>query len=325
MRKRRGGVVEVASLATPEGFTLHGTGVSQSLFTAFLRCPMAFLYAINRWVKDKGGRTTGFGSITHEMLDKIYSQFMRRGKLPGKRRLDKWLDDYVESHREEFRGKSEEELEKDKAVICVLLTEYMEYHTDDWSKREWVSLEELFDIDWHGYRLRGKKDGRFRTNGKLWLLETKTMGRIQEEALLERLDLNFQNLFYITADEAQYNDPVRGVLYNVIRNPGHKQTKGESLRDLQAKVRDHVRRDPDHFFKRFEVVYTAKDKKVFQENLRYWLNRAQNCITGAEPWARNYTACDHKYTCDFISACSSGKMAGYTQRPSLFPELGAPA
>ena len=96
MRKRRGATVETSTLWTPDDYNMQDVGVSQSLFTAYMRCPMAFLYAINRWGKDKGGRTTGFGSICHEMLDKVYNQFRLRGKLPCKRRIDKWLDTYVE-------------------------------------------------------------------------------------------------------------------------------------------------------------------------------------------------------------------------------------
>ena len=141
---------------------------------------------------------------------------------------------------------------------------------------------------------------------------------------MERLDLNFQNLFYVTAAQEKHGEPVRGVLYNVIRNPGHKQTKKETIIDLRHKVREHIRRDPDHFFKRFEVVYTAKDKRNFAIELEYWLHRAEQCVQGKEKWAKNYMSCDHKYTCDFISACTTGKMVGYTQRPALFPELAPP-
>jgi PD-(D/E)XK nuclease superfamily len=327
MRRRRGGVTAVTDIGVPPDFNLVEPGISQSLFTVYMRCRQAFLFAVNRWVKDKGGRTTGFGSICHEMLDRIYSMFMAKHRLPSGRTLDRWLDEYVEEHRDELRGKSETELERDKVVIRVLLTEYMEYYERDWVDKDWVALEELFAEEYKVPNgvialMRGKKDGRYRTNGKIWLMETKTMGRIEEEKLLARLDLNFQNLYYVTADELQHGEPVRGTLYNVVRNPGHK-VGTDTLPQFAARLREIVRKNPEHFFMRYEIPYTERDKEVFKQNLRWWFEECESFLAGAVPLTRNYMSCDHKYPCDYLSACTSGKMAGYTQRPSLFPELAA--
>jgi hypothetical protein len=300
-------------------YSLRDIGVSQSLFTGFMQCRQRFIYQINRWVKDKGGRTTGFGSITHEMLDRIYSYWMRRRRLPNPKLIGKWLDQYVEKNRMDFAGKTDNELECDKAVIHVLLKHYINYYSEDFTEKKWLSLEEMFAVNFDGWLLRGKKDGRFESNaGTTWLLETKTMSRINEDLLLDVLDLNFQNLFYITADELQYKQPISGVLYNIIRNPGHRGTDPVTLAN---KVDESVTKRPEHFFIRIEAVYPKADKLNFKKNLRWWMQECEDLLDGKLPITKNYTNCSTKWPCDFIKACTSGRMVGFKQQETLFPEL----
>jgi len=322
MNRRKSRTPTVASLSIPKTYDPKVDGITQSLFKRFLRCRAEFVYALNLWRLDKGGATTGFGSITHEMLDKLYSNFAKRGKLPTPRALDGWLDKYCDEHRDEMLGIPAQTIERYKAIIHVLLVEYMRFYREDFTGKTWLGCEEVFD-EIHkptGVRRRGKIDGRFELRGGMWLLETKTMSRIEEDKLTNRLNLDLQNLFYIDAGEQKFGRKIRGVLYNVIRNPAFRKVD-EPLNELVARLRTEVRRNPEHYFIRYECVYNDRDKSQYAHDLNLQLADLVDFCAGDLRVYRNHSACDHKYPCDFMHACASGKLAGYKQTDSLFPEL----
>ena len=104
-----------------------------------------------------------------------------------------------------------------------------------------AKLEEKFKVDFHGFKLVGKKDARFVLNNSkkiIRLQEHKTKGRIEADILENVLNFDLQNLFYITVDDIQYNKNCKNVEYNIIRNPGHIQRKDESFHDRGWRVGD---------------------------------------------------------------------------------------
>ncbi len=320
MNRRKNRTPTVASLTIPADYDPCTTGVSQSLFKRFLRCRYEFLFAVNLWRLDKGGAVTGFGSIAHEVLDKIYTKFAKRGRLPTPKTIDEWIEEYCEKKRDEMLGIPAQRLEQHKAIVHLLLVEYMKHHRDDFREKQWLGCEEVFDEEFAGVRMRGKIDGRFRLRDKLWLMETKTMSRIEEDKITARLNMDLQNLYYITAGEMKFGEPIRGVLYNVIRNPSFRKVD-EPLPDLLKRLRAEVKRNPDHYFIRYECIYTERDKDQYTDDLHNQFEEFKEVCNGNGRMYRNHSACDHKYPCDFMHACTSGKLAGYKKVKSLFPEL----
>ena len=274
-------------LTIPNDYSLKKTGVSQSLLNSFMSCPKRFLYSANRWHKKGVTLAMDFGSMVHEVLDKSY----HFGKVPDGNLIYGWLDDF------DYEGKAD----MDGMLAYVLMTEYVKYYESDFTGKKFKDIEKVFKVRIGNYTLRGKIDGIYRDKqGKLWLMEHKTKSRIVEDNLMLRLSFDFQNLFYVMAAELMYKTPVTGVLYNIIRKPGHKVKKGESLTDFGDRIRQEIGKDPGHFFLRYEIPYTKKDKAFFKKELEYKLDILSDMICDSKFFYHNQASCDNGFACQFF-------------------------
>jgi len=299
-------------------------GITQSLIQSFLKCRRSFLYQMNKWASE--GKRTNFanGSITHDTLDKVYTFYKKRGKLPSEKLIKKWLSKY-DKENPNWLPTGNTDAERYKAVCFVMVTEYVKYHKADFKRGRIAGIEQVFDIKWRGYRFRGKKDLTFNIKQRRWIMETKTSGRIQEDILMLKLAFDFQNLFYVNAEEVEHKVKVAGVLYNIIRNPGLKFTDA-SLTKYCERLRKDVKKRPEHYFKRFEIPYTNIDKKNFKEELHEICKDIEGLLycpvkqTLCKAY-KNTRSCTGMFPCSFIKACASGELDGYIQVKSLFKEL----
>lgn len=138
--------------------------------------------------------------------------------------------------------------------------------------------------------LRGKWDSVDLVGGKeVWLQENKTKSRIDPLAIQRQLTLDLQTMLYAVALESARSSelaqkgwtdetykkgvhdlgvmrehPFKGVRYNVIRRPGQRVGKNESVRDFAARVAGLVEEDPKDWFMRWEVLVTPGDLETFK-------------------------------------------------------------
>jgi len=306
-----------------KGYSIQD-GITQSILSNFMACRQRCLYSLNRWYAP-GRSSTQFGSAFHEMLDKIHTRIQQGGDIPPEKLLKTWLSKYRAEQVKEIKDqKSLEALNKNIWVVSAVLPVYVEFYEGTLLKWKWLEVEKTFDVKYKGYRLRGKRDGLYEMGKQkktLWLMEHKTRSRIDEEKLLLSLSYNFQNLFYILAAEKEKRKKISGCLYNVIRNPGHRQGKNESLRDLAKRIEAEVRKDPEHFFMRYEVSYTEKEKRQFEQELGEILKEYKAWLSGRMATIRNSFNCETPWTCEYIQACGTGSLKTYKQKPKLFEEL----
>jgi len=306
-------------------YSLEKDGITQSYIMSFLKCRREFMFILNRWTPIERRTTFLNGSITHDVLDKIYTYFVKHNETPKSLLIKKWIEEYQIEDIKKMRIKSPtEEINLIKSVVYVITTEYLRFYREDFKKDKVIASEEVFDFIWNGYRLRGKKDLKMRINSKKWNLETKTMARIEEDTLTEKISFDFQNLFYILAEEYEYKEPVVGTIYNVIRNPGHKPGTGETIFQFSNRLRKEIRKNPNHFFKRWEIPYSPQDKKEFNTELKYKLDEIDALLKGKLKIYKNEKNCVTRFRCSFLKACSCGKMVGYEQHEKLFKELEVP-
>jgi PD-(D/E)XK nuclease superfamily len=326
LKVKRKPVVLVKDIKPPskKEYDIDRDGITQSLLSTALSCERKFLFAVNRWTKDVPNKNTAFGSMFHEMIDKAYHE-----PIPPKPRIiSKWLMEYTETKLDVFtKAAMRMDIQTMTAVCQVLVEEYCIHYADDWKNKKFTAIERAFNIIHKaiGTRLRGKKDARYDLKKKEktehWIMEHKTKSQIDEEYLMLALVFDFQNLFYITAEEYEFNINVSGVLYNVVRNPGTKQRKMEPDRSYAERIRKEVKKRPEHYFKRFEVSYPKENKEVFKKELAIKINRVRQILDGKRVACKNETACNGKFKCSFLEACSSGRMVGYKQKEKLFEEL----
>ena len=285
-------------------------GLTQSLLSN-LFCPKKTLYALNGYYLPEKEWKTNCGSIVHDALDVIYSS----KKAVTEQKIDKIIDEYKGNFVDD------QQMEIDKAKAFALLAEYILFYEKDFTEKNFIYTEKKFDVDFRGYRLRGKKDGLYLDkNCDIWLLENKTKGRIEEDVLLLKMPFDFQCQFYTLAEEIERNKNIKGVLYNIIRNPGTKPHKDESLQQYTKRLRSEIQKNQEHYFKRYEIIYTKQDKDVFAYELALKLLELQSLLSGKKVPYKEQSACQAPYTCEYLRACSSKSLDGYKTK-SLYSEL----
>lgn len=304
----------------PTDYSLKEQGISQSIMNNFY-CRKKLMLVLNRW-RQKLKTGTFYGTAFHDSFEAVY-------KRPLTEFSEKmWLKALGESQMRQMKdpnNRSQQVMEIIAADYKLLSAVFPRY-LDHWKKkdltRKWVSLEKPFDYLWQGkYRLRGKIDGIFSFKGKNWIIEHKTKSRIDEDVLNKVLAFNFQNLMYIMACEEDFKIPIAGVLYDIIRKPGTKQKQGETWQDYVERLNDDITKEPGHFFKRIELIYTKADKDNFKEEFNAQLQELEDMLAGTVPIIGNPGMCSAPYPCAYLDTCSSGSFAGLEQSETLFTEL----
>lgn len=296
-------------------YDIRRDGITQSLLTNFMDCPVKGLYSVEGWQQRSLLERVRFGNICHTVNECLYSS--KFSADPSLR------PDIVEqglniAERELIKeGDSGEKVEKDLAKAEAVMKQYILAYPEDFSGKMWVGSELLADTVWTGYRLRGKLDGVYTDkHGGLWLLETKTKGRIPAN-LTQVLCRDFQNQFYLLLYENMTGRKINGVLYNIIRNPGSNPHKGESLLQYRNRLYNEVGANRPHYFKRLELFYTEEDRELFRGELLDKLAEAEGIIKDTRSIYHRETSC---WRCDFLELCISGNTGPYIQKP-LFNEL----
>jgi len=301
-------------------------GVTQGFVMRWQRCRVDATLYLAGWRPVGRKRSLRFGSFVHDTLQPLYGRAKASASTVKarhtivKRTLEGLVKDAL-ANREPAQ-----EVELDAALVEMLLRRYVVHYEEDFSKKRWTDVEKTFDVDYRGrdvaMRLRGRRDGLFRlkNGGPLWLLETKTKSRIDGN-LENTLSFDFQNMFYLFSAGLEFGEEVRGVIYNVVRVPQHKPGTGESLRQFCKRIAKDVDKRPDHFFKRYEAVYSKRVRHRFALELNMKLaDLVEWCRAGSHHTYRNEGACQGRWNCSFIPACASGRMVGCTQTGRLFEE-----
>ena len=302
------------------GYDFYRDGVTQSLLSVFMSCRKKAKFVLDGWEKPRNKAALIFGSFFHWLIEEHVMNIAHEGV---------GLSTSFQKLETEWRQKiqSEGEIDPDAMELYIAMAySLFEPYCDYWKKKdeayEWVGVEAQFDVQLAtGYKMRGMRDGIFRKNGKLWVLETKTASRIDEETLGQTLNYDLQTLYYVLATELEFKEPVAGVIYNVIRKPQLRQKKDESFPEYARRMQEDVQARPEFYFKRFELAYTKKRKLMEAEELKQKFMEMELWLKGELPTVKNQTSCVGKWACDFVSACATNKMAGYTQTRELFGEL----
>ncbi len=314
-------IIRPDNLEWPEDFDILKIGMSQSLWYTWMTCKRMFLFTINGYRNPAKVFNTNFGSMVHEVNDKVYST----NKLPTKKQVIGHIDDFITSELKKKTMMSQQQLELDAAKAEATLVPYFEFYEKDFKTKKFFDVEHTFKQLYSGFTMKGKIDAKFRVkNKKKWLNEHKTKGQIQEQTLIDYLPLDFQNLYYLLADEIETGEPAEGVLYNVIRNSGIKLLKNQSIKSYKEKITNAISMDPEHHFKRWEIVYPKQDRKEFGQHVSGMaeeIKLKQDLKVFPNRWA-----CMNPWPCPFLKACSGNSCTSLTQiegstEERLFPEL----
>lgn len=235
----------------------------------------------------------------------------------------------------------------DRGIANMIFEEYSLWFAD--SRYSYIDSETVFDVYYRipgmpKTRLVGKLDQIIRWNdaaGSLWLQENKTKEYIQEGLLDATIPFNLQTLMYSVAAELHYKKPIKGVVYNVIRKPKHRQKQGETDEEFIERIRQEIKKDEKHFFHRWEYPlsrsrYDEFRHKTFNPLLRQlhnwwrsieknpfdpWVD--QNGLPNPEHYQRPFGVYDSMTNGegDFFDLITRNNRIGITENNDPFPEL----
>jgi len=314
-------IIRPSDLPWPDDWDIINIGLSQSLIYQWKTCKRRFLFILNGYRNPAKDISTNFGSICHEVMDKVFSN----NTPPGNKGVVNIIDRYCDKKLKDGTGVSLQQMEVDAAKAEATMIPYFEFYKDDFKTKKYFDVESLFQARYSGATIRGKIDAKYRTkNGKKWLKEHKTKGQIDEDGLLKYLPLDFQNQFYLTADRYMTGELAIGVLYNVVRNSRARPLKNETLMAFKKKVMNECRKNPEHFYKRWESTYSEHDLEIFGRDLGFVFDEIK-FKNKMHVWPNTW-ACLNPWRCEFLSACSSDSCKSLVQieggiHDKLFPEL----
>lgn len=313
---------------------LKRDGVTQSMLATFLTCKEKFrLSYVEGWRTAKVGTAPmEFGSCIHEILDMVYSASKEYDSQEFLEMIDVAISNACKAFEDEKYEKLVEDgndwdtLAENVSIAEVLLPQYFQYWRSDWFTVEWIALEEVFDIpieiDGETYRVRGKIDGLQRIKDKLWLFETKTKGRIDEDAIVDKLAIDLQVNLYLWAIWKKYQEFPVGVVYNIIRRPQLRQGKNEKLSEFISRIKADIADRPDFYFMRSHGAIDKSEIKEWEQKELIPILRELIRWNNGEGHFKNVSACTGGFfPCHYLKICGQQETATFKRRTSLFEEL----
>jgi hypothetical protein len=331
------------------GWDLYRDGVSQSMLLTFMSCPEKFrLGTVEGLTSTKPSAAMNFGTIVHDILEKAYtfikeesedpSQQLVSGSITMKDAADEFISGYMTTKEQEDRQlvrdlkaadpQAGQDLEENYGMAEAVLTPYFDQWPEDLDK-EWLELEKTFQFTFKGkygdIPVRGKRDGAYRSRktSKIRLREIKSKGKIDEDAIMDKLPIDFQVLLYSYALMLEYGECPDGVEYDLVRRPQLKQGKKQTLRQFIDRVKADVKERPAWYYLRYNspilekelLAWFAKDFTAIMHQLEEWYKGAFHY--------KNTSACilAAGMTCPFLGVCSRGDKSRLRTKSTPFPEL----
>lgn len=323
-------------------------GITYSLLSSFAWCPEKFrLGYVERWTPVKTGKAMDFGNIVHAALEHVYTKLAVNVNLGitavsvgsfseeelCQQELKKYLANAYTADRLRLQqnptGDPNEfdELEETHGLVYVTLESYFKNWIEDFAEVKFIAMEEEFAVpyvlkDGRTITLKGKRDAVWRPNSeKLWLQETKTKSRIDEDKLNDKMSFELQVQLYLYCLEHDYKEKPGGVVYNIIRRSLLRQKKSERRVDFLKRISDDIAERPEWYFIRNHISFTDDEIRRFKLELG---KRLEAFIYAWENrnFYRESNACDViGRICPFLCICSGSPIKGLYTRDSTFAEL----
>lgn len=307
---------------TPQEYDI-AMGLSQTMLGEFVRCRVACKLMLERWAHPEPKRALQFGSLMHELLAKWYENSKRSDVTPldiFRTIADKWEKKAISD------GDNVAGVCGDLNTARVVFSAYCDHYAKEDEKKDWVEIEQVFDIPDSEYiRRRGKIDGAYRVqNKRLWLLETKTASQISDDTMDQALAFDFQCLFYMVALKHKLGELPAGVLYNVIRVPQIGKGLDKTSTTYHKLIAEDIAQRPAFYFVRYELAFSKQSVERFEAELQQKMLDFREWYHGELPTYRNESACRGRWNCKWLPVCAAGgdpERAGFKRTARLFSEL----
>ncbi len=295
-------------------------GVSQSEMTTFLECRQKLKLSQEGVAPRQVSTPLVYGQLGHDCLEGLYRWFFEH---PDRYWGDdsKWVmqfvDGIVSKHRAEHFEYNEvqlQTLEHWNVQLRVTLSEYFQfwgYKEEEW---EWLGLERpIPHLAMHGTYLEGKLDGLFQgKRDRLGFLDHKFKGQIADATLMDTLETDFQLLTYALSIRQEFDRLPSFALYNCIRRPSLKLTQKETLQQHEIRLREHIQKDPTHYFKRFEVPFDHTLVDHFEKELGEIMGEYKTWVESGKSTRKYGNPCNGRYgVCGMYGYCHRDDRVNY--------------
>jgi len=323
---------------TPSVWNFWKDGVSSSLLSLFLQCrEQARLELVEGWRSRSEPFYFAYGKCGHWILEQARCCI----KPPDEhwlnamlKRFDKlWLRDVGKA-----TSSQREQQERVYAFAQAQMPVYFKRWAGDWPKKQyprptktpkpvlWVGTEQKFKIP---YRFSdgtetvvfGTRDGVFEDAKKrLWLQDSKFRSMIDDDVITETLPFDLQQMLYLWAAQ-QEGTKLCGTVLDVVRRPGIRDRKGESLKSLSERIAVDVS-DPkrwDHYFTRYGMDVTQNEIREWGEKqLAPLMEDVRRWWDGTGPHYLNPNALVSKYgRCAMYAIIVRGNTVGHYKRTNV--------
>jgi hypothetical protein len=285
-------------------------GVTSSFLGSFLTCmEQTRLSYVEGWASKTMPLAIEFGSCCHWVLEQGYTNLMD-SPLQGEEDARRWAKCAVEQYEQLWMSRvdhpSGKQLEQQELVYgmaeAVLPTYFKRWDGDFIGEytygnntvrpKKWVSLEKVFRISYQfadgmNTCIRGRRDGLFLdAQGRYWVFDTKCRSIISDDDTLDVMHLDLQQMLYLYCTYRELklakakNPYPKGMVLNVIRRPGHRRLKDETLQTFLERMRKDVEMPKrfDHFFIRYQL-------EIQPEDLDNWIrNQLRPIMRAVRSW-----------------------------------------
>jgi hypothetical protein len=210
---------------------------------------------------------------------------------------------------------------------------YAIYYKADPITWDIVHVERELDVMYRGFRLRGKIDLKVKQKNGLWIVDHKTMSRLNRD-VVAGWDFRFQFMFYIWLMSMIDKDKIEGYIVNGVKKPELRVKQNETIQGFAARVREDMIANPDKYFYREEYPITKGALEHFRlevvdpylDKLQFIIDNPTNPLANSLMREKNTSECQKwgGAPCPYIDACRHGleKMRFlYTTKPQKHEEL----
>lgn len=320
----------------PKRYDVDKDGVNASLLGRWINCREMARLHLQGWTPKRISAGRIFGIVVHGVQENIYGDYQtgELDGLPSTKRVKQEIakqEKLWRSHNPRADAQTLEQLELNLLLAEAIMPVYFQFWHRDISRMDWVSLEHKFKVPIGKTHLIGKMDGNFHpVKGKkvIWLFETKTKSRLGdhgESNLVDILPFELQTNLYLGAMAVLYKQTPAGLLFNIVRRPGFKLKKGESIEAYAKRVAADVKKRPDYYFIRLRMSVDKADLARVQGEHVALVEEFSRWAKGKGAHFRNSDHCENKYgTCEFLRVCSRNDYSGlYQRKPRIRKEADA--
>lgn len=318
-------------------FKLERDGLTQGTLAKWMLCPEKARLSVLNGLDMAGHKSAiEFGNIFHENLEKVYTIYGQHAKDSVPFSIDDAIATsesylrrqeavcYAALHNEKDAASFQETF----AIISKMLPLYFRQWGGDFRAKQWVSLEEEFNVPYTTFDgtvtfpLRGKIDGVYRAGDNIWIMDTKTKSVINDPTLSTRLGYDLQMGFYMYAVSVLYGKEPTGLLYNLIRRPQLRRKVSESVDDFASRCAADAWNNMSEYFRRIEVIVLPEERDRFRRELFASIDAFVTWYRNGFPHYRNSANCyNGMWKCEFIDACGAGMFENLRVKGRPYMEL----